>query len=81
MKQVGVLQFNPIRPRDGGGGRGGEGDSVHADFNFRELPCYLSNTYDTLLISLKFIGEQDSVNIFCQVYHLLPWQSDFGRHV
>ena len=25
MKQVGVLQFNPIRPRDGGGGRGGGG--------------------------------------------------------
>ena len=32
----------------GGGGGGGGAESVHADFNLRELPCYLSNTYETL---------------------------------
>ena len=40
----------------GGGGGGGEAESASADFNLRRLPCYLSNTYETLLLLLKFIG-------------------------
>ena len=37
------------------------GGSVRADFNFRKLPCYLSNTYEMLPLLLKFnIGEQNS---------------------
>ena len=40
----------------GGGGR----ESVCADFNFRELPCYLSNTFEMLPLRLKFIRKQDS---------------------
>ena len=36
-----MKHFNPIRPREGGGG-------ARADFNFRELLCYLSNTYEML---------------------------------
>ena len=54
---------------------------IRADFNLRELPCYLSNTYEILLLMLKFIGEQDSLKIFCQVYNLLPWQPDFRRQI
>ena len=49
-----------------------------ADFNLRELfKLYLRN----FAILLKFIGEQDSVNFFCQGYNLLPWQPDFQRSV
>ena len=55
-------------------------EGAHADFNLRELPCYLSNTYEILLLSLKFIGEQDFVKIVCQGYNLLPWQPDFRCH-
>ena len=44
------------------GGRGGE--IARTDFNLRELPCYLSNTYDTLPPLLKFIEEQDSGKFF-----------------
>ena len=29
----------------------------------------------------KFIGEQDSGKILRQVYHMLPWQPHFRRHV
>ena len=65
----------------GGGGRGGETESARADFNLREFPCYLSNTYDTGPLFLIFIGEQDLVKTFCQGYNLLPWQSDFRRHI
>ena len=50
------LLLNPIWPGDGGGG-----GSARADFNLRELPCYLSNTNEILPLLLKFIGEQDSV--------------------
>ena len=39
------------------GGGGGGAESARADFNLRELPCYLSNTYETLPLLLKFIGE------------------------
>ena len=56
-------------------------ESARADFNLRELPCYLSNTYETLPLLRKFIGKQDSGKIFCQKYKLLPWQPDFRRHV
>ena len=55
-------------------------ESVRADFYLRELPCYLSNTYEILPLLLKCIGEQDSVNIFCRGYNLLQWQPDFRRH-
>ena len=35
--------FNPIRPGGrGGGGGGGRAESARADFNLRELPCYLT---------------------------------------
>ena len=47
-----------------GEGRGREAESARADFNFRELPRYLSNTYKIFQVSLKFIGEQLSGNIF-----------------
>ena len=73
-----MVWLNRIRT-GGGGGRGAE--SARADFNLRENPCYLSNTYETLPLLLKFIGEQDSVKIFGQGYKLLPWESDFRRHV
>ena len=33
--------FNPIRPGGEGGG-GGKAESARADFNLRELPCYLT---------------------------------------
>ena len=33
--------FNPIRPGGRGGG-GGRAESARADFNLRELPCYLT---------------------------------------
>ena len=52
-------------------------ESASADFNLRELPCYLSNTSEILPLLLKFIGEQDCINVFCQGYNLLPWQPDF----
>ena len=41
----------------GGGVEGGGSGSARADFNLRELPCYLSYTYDTLPLLLKFIVE------------------------
>ena len=57
-------------------------ESAHAYFNLRELPCFLSKTYESLLFLQKFIGEQESVKkSFCQGYNLLPWQPDFQRHV
>ena len=65
--------FNPIRLEDGG--------SARADFNFRELPLYLSNTYQMWPLLLKFIGEQDSVKQSRQRYHMLPRQLHFWRHV
>ena len=57
------------------GRRGAE--SARADFNHRELPCYLSNSYETLPLSLQFIGDQDSGKVCCQGYKLLPWKPDF----
>ena len=56
-------------------------ETARADFNLRELPCYLSNTYETLPLLLKFIGEQGSGKRFCQEYKLLTWQPDFRHHV
>ena len=38
-------------------------ESARADFNVRELPCYLSSTYETLSRILKSIEEQDSRRI------------------
>ena len=50
---------------------GGEGaESARADFNFRELPWYFSNTYQMWPLLLKFIGEQDSAKILRQGYHI-----------
>ena len=51
---------------------GGEEGSARANFNFRELPWYLSNTYQMWPLLLKFIGEQDSGKILRQGYHMLP---------
>ena len=73
--------FNPIPPGGCGGGGGGGAESARADFNFRELPWYLSNTYQIWPLLLKFIGEQDSGNILRQWYHMLPWQPHFWPHV
>ena len=39
------LRLNPIPPGGWGGGGGGAAESARADFNFRELPLYLSKTY------------------------------------
>ena len=71
------ILFNPIPPGGGGGGA----ESAHADFNFRELPWYLSNTYQMWPLLLKFIGEQDSGKILHKGYHMLPWQPHFRCHV
>ena len=38
--------------------------SARADFNLRELPCYLSSACEILILILNFIGEQDSVKRF-----------------
>ena len=43
---------------------GAGGGSARADFKLGELPCYLSNTYETLPLLLKFLGKQDSVKGF-----------------
>ena len=64
----------------GGVGVGGA-ESARADFYFRELPWYLSNTYQMWPPLLNFIGEQDSGKILRQGYHILPWQPYFWRHV
>ena len=69
--------FNPIQP----GAWGGEAESAPADFILRELPCYLSNTYETLPLLLKFTVEQDCGKKFFQGLKLLSWQPDFRRHV
>ena len=60
------MNINPIRPGGGrGGGGGGTGSkSVRADFNLRELPCYLSNPCETLPLLLTFIGEQKPGKFF-----------------
>ena len=43
-------------------GQGGEGaESARAHFNFQELPCYLSNSYEILALLIKIIREQDFV--------------------
>ena len=44
------------------GGIGSE--SARADFNFRELPCYLSNPCETLPPLPTFIGEEEPGYIF-----------------
>ena len=51
-------QINPIRPGEGGEGVGAE--SARVLFSLRELPCYLSNTYEILPLLQKFHGEQNS---------------------
>ena len=77
------LMLNPIPLGGGGGGGGGGGkaEGARADFNFRELPWYSSNTYQMWPLLLNFIGEQDSGKILCQGYYMLPWQPHFRRHV
>ena len=66
----------------GEGGGGGAGvESVRADFNFRELPWYLSNTYQMWPLLLEFVGEQDSGKSLRQRYHILPWQPRIRHHV
>ena len=67
------------KPYSTGGGGGAE--SAHADFNFRELPSYLSNTYQMWPLLLKFIGVQNSGKILRQGYNMLPWQPRFRHHV
>ena len=57
---VSFNNINPIRPGVGGGG----GGSSRSNFNLRELPCYLNNTYETLPLLLNFIEGQDS-GFFC----------------
>ena len=42
----------------------GEEESARADFNLREHPCFLNNTYEILSLLLKLIGEQDLVTFF-----------------
>ena len=59
----------------------GEEESARADFNLREHPCFLNNTYEILSLLLKLIGEQDLVTFFCEGYNLFPRQPDFRRHV
>ena len=68
--------LNPICT--GGGGGGGD---AQADFQFRKLPCYLSNTDEMLLLLLKFIGEQDSEKVFCHGILLVTMQPEFRCHV
>ena len=58
------LRINPIRPGGGGG-------SARADFNFWELPWYLSNTDQIWPLLLEFIGEQDSAKMLRQEYYML----------
>ena len=70
-----------MRPGGGVCGVWEESESARADFNLRELPSYLSNTYEILPLLLKCIGEQDFLKVLCQGDILLPWQSDFQRHV
>ena len=70
-----IIKLTLFGPGGGGGGGGS------ADFNLREIPCYLNNTYKTLPFLLKFIGEQDSRKRFWQGYKLLPLQPDFPLHV
>ena len=60
---------------------GGGGGSARADFNFRELSWYLSNTYQMWPLLLKSIVEQDSGKNLRQGYYMLPWQPHFWRHV
>ena len=43
------------------------GWDTRADFNLRELRCYLSNTEQMLPLLLKFIEEQDSAKNNCLV--------------
>ena len=81
LTEIFGTSINPIRPCGVGGGRGGGGWSARADFNFRELPRYLSNTYQMWPLLLKFIGKQDSGKYLRQRYHMLPWQPRFRRHV
>ena len=59
--------FLTLSGPEGGWDKGAGGaECTRAHFNLRELPCYLSNTYETLPFLLKFIGEQDSGKSFCQ---------------
>ena len=69
--------LNPILPGGGGGGA----ENARADFNFWELPWYLSNTYQMWPLLLKFIGEQDSGKFLRQWHHILPWQPRFWHRV
>ena len=56
-KLIGILTLFRLGGEGGGGGR--EEESARADFNFREIPWYLSNTNQMWQLLLKSIGEQD----------------------
>ena len=66
----------------GGVGWGGGWGNACADFNLREPPCYLSNTYKNFATFTKVYWRTIFRKfLFCQGYHLLPWQPDFRRNV
>ena len=44
-----VLMLNELNPEAGEGA-----ESARADFNLRELPCYLRNTYEMFSLLLRF---------------------------
>ena len=60
------------------GGGGGGGGSARTDFNFGELPWYLSNTYKIMPLLLKFVGEQDSGKFFLSRVSLVAMETQFS---
>ena len=71
---MGKCQFLILNPIWAGGA-----ESARADFNLRELPCYLSITYEILPLLLKFIEEQDFVKNFCQGYNQPDFDAMFSQ--
>ena len=57
-------RLTPIRP--GGMGEGGGAESARSDFNFRELPCYLSKSYQMLPLVL-ILSLNTNKSIFCLI--------------
>ena len=45
--------------------------------DLQELPCYLSNVYETFPLLLQFIGEQNSANFFVKVIICCHGKPDF----
>ena len=70
----------PDQPHAAGGGCGvwEESESARADFNLRELPSYLSNTYEILPLLLKCIGEQDFFKSFMSRVYLVAMAIRFS---